>query len=111
MKIMKPYPDCSICGEYHLETLLIRDRGIYCYNCSPTYTENRPIGACYRCKKVDVPCERHHVYSRIVSGVTVTLCCNCHRIVSASREKFVEICKAFEDSIRIASSRTDSISV
>jgi hypothetical protein len=79
------YAACGRCGEYYRAALRTVDNQVLCANCADV---RHTHGRCTVCGAV-APSELHHVASaRQLPDLTVPVCLNCHRILSARQYRW-----------------------
>ena len=78
---------CYKCGEERLAALKEEDGNTVCYSCSGRYNQGHyQSGSCFTCGSIG-PVEKHHVFGRKIHPVTVNLCPNDHRVISAGKDE------------------------
>jgi transcription elongation factor Elf1 len=83
------YASCVRCGEYVNSALKVIRGQVLCRNCRDRSHQHRMCAICAQ----ELPTEIHHVaMKRQIPSLTITICLNCHAILSLRQKQWDRSC-------------------
>lgn len=85
--MVNQYRSCKHCNEYR-KPALRQNQSDICHNCADT---KHSIGQCTICRRHNLPIEHHHLAGRKHASMTISICLNCHAMLSRRQYQWPDL--------------------